>query len=630
MHATGHWLMKKAAIRDKLHRDSNTIDGVSSLIEYPTLYGSCMATNPRKLRGGQLLARSIHQKGVKHVFTLAGGFCNPALEGFMECQTPVVNCPHEQIAGHLADGHARIAREPTVCLVGPEGFANAIPAMMEAWGERSPVIFITGSSTMKRSGAGGFKEIDDVRIAEPICKYSISVTDGNRIPELVDRAWQIATSGYPGPVHLSIPVDIMFSSFDEECETAERPYHRSSITPGSSTLLQHRAWPAPDALAETLELIANARKPILIGGHGVWWSGADKQLEKTALALNIPVFNVPYHQKMLSETSPVYMGLADIHQYAPSKFALQESDVIVMVGGRLDNQMNFGNPPFFPAQAKLVCVNGSFEEIEFNRAADHILLSDPGAFLEALAGLATNSAGKKDNSWIEKNRSKRDEWVETTISSLKETISGGDWQPDEIHPLQLSLDVQAAMQDDDWLVFDGGNTHFWSEIALNIAGRGGLKLGGVMHPGAYSLLGVGVSFALSAKRLHPEKSVVLISGDGAFLSGGLSIEAAFQENLPIVVVVDNNGGLDCISQQQERLFSNGEHFATDFRDIPFHGLFEGMGGYGELVERQQDIKPAVERALASGKPSCINVKARGVISPIVAATSDKRDKASIE
>ncbi len=586
----------------------------------------------KQIRGGQLLARCIHEKGIRHVFTLAGGFCNPALEGFMECQTPVINCPHEQIAGHLADGHARISREPTVCLVGPEGFANAVPSMMEAWGERSPVIFITGSSTMKRSGAGGFKEIDDVRIAEPLCKYSISVSDGNRIPEFVDRAWQIAISGYPGPVHLSIPVDIMFSSFDEDCAARERPFTknaRENIQPHSN-LIPHRAWPEPEALATTLEIIGRAKRPILIGGHGVWWSGAEKLLESAGIKLGIPVFNVPYHQKLLSETSSAYMGLADIHQYAPAKFALQNCDVAVMIGGRLDNQMNFGNPPLFPDSTTLICINGSFEEIEFNRAADHVLLSDPLAFLDALAAIANTTAHTNDQEWLQTNRLKRREWVHESLAALDKTTTGPEWGEEEIHPLQLSLDVQSAMSDGDWLVFDGGNTHFWSEIACNIAGHNGLRLGGVMHPGAYSLLGVGVSFALSAKRLNPQRQVVLISGDGAFLSGGLSIEAAFQESLPIVVVIDNNGGLDCISQQQERLFANGDHFATDFRDIPFHGLFAGMGGYGELVEKRSEILPAVQRALASGKPACINVKARGVISPIVAATSDKRDKASIE
>ena len=580
-------------------------------------------TDDKKVRGGQLLARALHEKGVEHVFTLAGGFCNPALEGFMECQMPVINCPHEQVAGHLADGHARLTRKPTVCLVGPEGFANAVPAMLEAWGERSPVIFVTGSSTLKREGAGGFKEIDDVKIAEPLTKYSISVSDGARIGEFVDRAWKIATSGYPGPVHLSIPVDIMFSSFVEDAGRNERPFKRGAQT-------AQRAWPDPAALAPVLEAIAKAERPILIGGHGVWWSGAEEKLEQAGVALNIPIFNVPYHQKLLSEQSPAYMGLADVHQYWPSKSALHQTDCAIMIGGRLDNQMNFGNPPLFPSTAELICVNGSHEEVDFNRAADQVLLSDPGAFLDALMALKDSGDWSLGTDWMEANRRERDAWVAQMVADLDAETSGDGWGPDEIHPLQLSIDVQSAMSDGDVLVFDGGNTHFWSEIATNIVGHKGLKLSKVLHPGSYSLLGVGVSLALSAKNVDPSKTVVLISGDGAFLSGGLSIEAAFQEKLPIVVVIDNNGGLDCISQQQERLFDSGTHFATDFRDIPFHGMFEGMGGYGELVERRRDIIPAVKRAIASGKPACVNIKARGVISPIVAATSDKRDKASIE
>jgi acetolactate synthase I/II/III large subunit len=580
-------------------------------------------TDKRRIRGGHLLARALHEKGVDHVFTLAGGFCNPALEGFMECQMPVINCPHEQIAGHLADGHTRLTRKPAVCLVGPEGFANAVPAMMEAWGERSPVIFVTGSSTLKRRGSGGFKEIDDVAIAAPLTKHSISITDGTRISEFVDRAWKIATSGYPGAVHLSLPVDIMFSSFDEDAGLEERPFVRTAQR-------APRAWPDPEALGPILDIIAGAKRPMFIGGHGVWWSGAEHKLEATGLALGIPIFNVPYHQKLLGEDSEAYMGLADIHQYQPSKQALEAADVVVMVGGRLDNQMNFGNPPFFPETCRLVCINGSHEELEMNRAADFTLLSDPGAFLDALLALEDAGRWRLGRDWFDQNRTWRAAWVEKTLADLARDTAADSGFGDKIHPLQLALDVQTVMGEKDWLIFDGGNTHFWAEIAVNLAGWKGQKLAGIMHPGTFSLLGVGVSFAVSAKNLHRDSNVVLISGDGAFLSGGLSIEAAFQEGLPITIVVDNNGGLDCISQQQERLFASGKHFATDFRDIPFHTLCEGMGGHGELVERREQLIPALRRAMASGKTAIVNVKAKGVISPIVLATTSKRDKASIE
>ena len=577
----------------------------------------------KKIRGGALVARALRDKGIDNVFTLSGGFCNPALEGFMECQINVINCPHEQIAGHLADGHTRISRKPSVCIVGPEGFANAVPSMMEAWGERSPVIFITGSSSLKRQGAGGFKEIDDVSIAAPLTKYSASITDGNRIREFVDKAYRIATNGYPGAVHLSVPVDIMFSSFADDAGLEERPF-----THQKKPLA--KAWPDPENLNEIFDLAINAKKPVFIGGHGVWWSSAEKKLEQAGFELNIPIFNIPYHQKLLGEEADTYMGLADIHQYPPSKMALNESDLVLMIGARLDNQMNFGNPPLFPKSTKLVCINGSHEEIELNRAADINLLCDPGVFFDKLVELKKNSKWKLNNEWFDKNKKEKKNWIDKTLDDLNKETEEAKREGGKIHPLQLALDVQEVLTENDWLVIDGGNTHFWSEIAINIAGSKGKKLGGILHPGTFSMLGVGVPFAISAKNLNPKSNVVLISGDGAFLSGGLSIEAAFQEKKPIVVVIDNNGGLDCISQQQERLFESGKHFATDFRDIPFHSIFEGFGGHGELVTKREDLGPALKRALESGKTACVNVKAKGVISPIVAAVSDKRDKASIE
>ena len=198
-----------------------------------------------------------------------------------------------------------------------------------------------------------------------------------------------------------------------------------------------------------------------------------------------------------------------------------------------------------------MCINGSHEEVDLNRAADMTLLCDPGAFFDALVSLDDEALAERDSNWFELNCRRRLEWVAKMYADVNAEAASTDFG-DQIHPLHLALDVQEAMQDDDWLVIDGGNTHFWSEIAVNMAGSRGLRLGGVLHPGTFSLLGVGVSFALSAKNLNPKKNVVLISGDGAFLSGGLSIETAFQEGRPIIVVIDNNGGLDCISQQWVR------------------------------------------------------------------------------
>jgi|TARA_B110000503_G_C7146570_1_gene413276 acetolactate synthase I/II/III large subunit len=178
--------------------------------------------------------------------------------------------------------------------------------MLEVGGERSSVIFVTGSSTLKRQGAGGFKEIDDVAIAALLVKYSIQITDGERTSEFVDRAWAAATTGYPGPVHISLPVDIMFSSFNINAGLEERLFSKvDKKVP--------RAWPDPNILLNIVNLIKSSKSPIIIAGHGVWWSKFEKILEKVGDKLSIPIFNIPYHQKLLGEKSNSYMGLADFH-----------------------------------------------------------------------------------------------------------------------------------------------------------------------------------------------------------------------------------------------------------------------------------------------------------------------------
>ena len=178
--------------------------------------------------------------------------------------------------------------------------------------------------------------------------------------------------------------------------------------------------------------------------HGVWWSGSEKKLEEAGSNLNIPIFNIPYHQKLLGEEANAYMGLADIHQYPPSKFALHESDLVLMVGARLDNQMNFGNPPLFPKTTKLVCINGSHEEIELNRAADINLLCDPGVFFDTLNKLKANNKWTLGKDWFDLNREKKQEWVDKTLSDLNKETK----EPEPIGVKMLQLKIDLDVQDD--------------------------------------------------------------------------------------------------------------------------------------------------------------------------------------
>ena len=570
-----------------------------------------------KVRGGMLLAKALAEKQIEMVYTLSGGFINPVLEGLMEYEIPVINLPHEQVAGNMADAWARLNRKPVVCLVGPEGFANAVPAMAEAYFQRSPVIFITGSSTMKRVGRGGFKEIDHNRVAEPITKYTISVTAGERIAEAVDKAYDMAVNGNPGPVHISIPTDLLYSSFEQGEQQGERSFKLSRRE-------VHRPSPNPDDMRKLASIMKDAKKPVIVAGNGVWWSGAEEQLEDVASQIGIPVYNAPYHHKVLDIGSDVSLGIVDIHLNPPSEAALGEADVILVIGCPLDNLLNFGNPPLFPESATLICVNGSSEELADNHVADVRILGDPAAVLSALSQMASSEQIHIGSEWIETNRSRRKEWAEGMDRMLEADVDG------PLHPLRVSRELLKSLNEDDYLVIDGGDTHFWAEIAVNMAASEGKRLRGVLHPGPLSILGVGVPFAVVAKMDRPESRVVLLSGDGAFLAGGLSIEAAFANEVPITVVIDNNRGFGSIMQQQKKLFKNGGSFKTEFRDIPFHKMIEGLGGHGESVEDAGQLTAALERAFASGLPSCVNVKTKSVISPLIEGLADRRVRASIE
>lgn len=572
----------------------------------------------KKVRGGVLLAKTLAEKNIDVVFTLSGGFINPVLEGLMLYGIRVVNAPHEQIAGHLADGWSRVTREPSVCLVGPEGFANAIPAMLEAYGQRSPVVFITGSSTLKRRDQGGFKEVDHVRIAEPLTKYSVLVTDGNRIPDFIDKAFEIATGGNPGPVHLSVPTDILYSSFDDKEVRAERPFDHARRP-------DRRHWPDPEEMRRLTEAVRSAKQPVILAGNGVWWGHAERELAAFAMKCEIPVLVVPYHQPLFGGDCRVYCGLADIHQYPPAEYALQNSDLVLTVGCRLDSMLNFGNPPLIPSQATLICVNGSPDDLADNHAADINILGHPKVVLSQLVTAAETGSWCVTKDWLGANRNARERW----IGSLKDLLRR-EAASRPMHPLSVSVALIEALGADDFLIVDGGDTHYWAEMALNMAEFEGKELRGVFHPGPYSLLGCGVAFGIAAKMRHPDSNVVVLSGDGAFLSSGLSIETSFRENAPITVVIDNNQGLGSIAQQQKRIWESGSSYGTDFRDIPFDGLFKGLGGHGETIEDFALIKEAVSRAFAAGMPACLNVKSKSVISPLVEALTDRRAKASIE
>jgi len=566
-----------------------------------------------KMQGGQILAKAMALKGVKKVFSLCGGFLNPIYDGCLEYGVEVIGTRHEMEAGFMANAWARLHREPAVVIAEPSGFTNYISAVAEAFHSGDPVIYISAASIFHRLDHMGFKEMPQHRIVESFTKYSVMVTSGNRAHEFFDKAYDIASNLPTGPVELSIPINFLFSSYEMG--------GKKTRTFDLSTRKVHRPVPQLRDVALVGDYLGKARKPVVIAGSGVQQSNAEKTLESFSERFQIPYFHSNHLEIRRNDfTQGTYMGLADIHQNPASRVIFEEADVVLCLGAKMDYCLDFGEPPLFNPESTLICVNPTSRELADNHIADHGILGETRTFLEALGENLT--CGNLEAQWCERIRSRREE----DNGKLQADAASND---SPIHPLRAAVDVLRSLGGNDYLVVDGGDAHGWQETALNITSMENKNLKGLLMSGPFAQLGIGVSFATTVKMAEPDARVVLISGDGSFgLNPGLPLEMAIHRNLPIVAVIFNNEAWGMIRNQQRSIWNRT--CATDLRDVPFHELARAMGGYGELVDKAEDLKPALQRAFDSGLPAVLNVKTRDVMSHLTVGLVDRREKSSIE
>ena len=566
----------------------------------------------KKMQGGSILAKAIAHKGINQVFSLCGGFLNPIYDGCLDNGVEVIGARHEMEAGFMGNAWARLHREPAVVIAEPSGFTNYISAVAEAFHSGDPVIYISAGSIFHRLDHQGFKEMAQHRITETFTKYSVRVTSGDRIHEFFDKAYEIASNLPTGPVELSIPINFLFSHYDMGDE--KRSFDLSAKKP-------HRPAPQKEDLELVAEHLREARKPVIVAGSGIYQSHAEKTLEAFSAKFRIPYFHINHlEMRMIDFTQDTYMGLTDIHQNTASRLIFEEADVVLCIGTKMDYCLDFGEPPLFNAESTLICVNPTSRELADNHIADIGILSDSKHFLD---GLQENLVcSKLDPGWCEQIRVKRKD----ENSTLQEAASSSETP---IHPLRAAVEVLNMLGENDYLVVDGGDAHGWQETALNLTSLENNKLKALIMSGPFAQLGIGVSFATATKMANPDSKVALISGDGSFgLNPGLPLETAIYRNTPIVVVVFNNQGWGMIRNQQKSIWNR--HCATDLRDVPFHKLAEAAGGYGELVEKAEDLKPALQRAFDSGLPAVLNVKTQDVMSRLTVGLVDRREKSSIE
>jgi acetolactate synthase-1/2/3 large subunit len=528
--------------------------------------------------GGHLVAAALKAEGVTHLFTLSGGHIAPIYDGCVAAGIRIVDFRHEQAAAHAADGWARVTGRPGVAAVtaGP-GVTDAVTGIANAMYANSPMLVLGGKSPLGELEMGSLQDMDHVALVRSITKWARTCWETRRIGDYVTEAFRHATAGRMGPVFLDIPLDVQFNVWPPGVGVPER------------SRTEARPLGDPDLVGEAVRLLGDAEHPVVFAGAGVRWAGAQEALAALGEALKVPVFLNSLGRGCLSPDHPAFFAAA-------RRFALEKCDLVLALGVDWDFRLGFGRR--LPEAARVIQVDVDASHIGRNRPIDVGIVGDPGRvmgqILDAGAGIA------EEPSWTGEVRDEERRLVEDARQGME-----SDAVP--IHPQRLAREVRDFLERDAVVVGDGGDIVGIAASMIN-ADRPGHWL----DPGPFGCLGVGPSFAMAAKLAKPDVQVLVVYGDGSFGLNAMEYESAIRQRIPFVGVIGNDGAWGQIKVAQEALYGEGNAPAADLsQEAGYERMVEGLGGYGERVTQPSQIRPALERAFASGVPACLNVLVDG-------------------
>ncbi|HEY7541656.1 MAG TPA: thiamine pyrophosphate-binding protein, partial [Methylomirabilota bacterium] len=473
------------------------------------------------LTGGQLVARTLKQGGVGHVFTLCGGHILPIYDGCLSEGIAVIDTRHEQAAAHAGDAYARLTRDIGVAIVVPgPGVTNAVTGVANAYAARSPLLLIGGAAPLALRGLGALQETEQIALLKPITKGAWTVSETRQIPEVLTTAMRTAVSGRPGPVFVEIPVDLLMTTIEDRLAAIPTGYvHRTRATVEAATLGRLEA------------LLASAERPVVMAGGGVYWDDAGKSLAAFAERAGVPVFMNGAGRGALATDHPSAF-------FQTRGWALSHADVVLVLGTPLDFRLGYGRPPTFAADAKVAMIDVDPAELGRNRALELGIAGDIDAILRQLTeGLGAN-LGARSAPWRAELR-----WREGEARAKLVELAATDQAP--ISHYRWAWEVACAVTRDTIVVGDGGDVVNCAAKFVPID-----RMGQWMDPGPLGCLGVGPSFALTAKLLRRDQRVLLVSGDGAFGLNGMELETAVRFKLPFTCVIGNDGGWGQIRSPQ--------------------------------------------------------------------------------
>jgi acetolactate synthase-1/2/3 large subunit len=541
------------------------------------------------LRGADIVARSLAQLGCTRVFTLSGNHIMSIFDAALDAGLDLVHVRHEAAAVHMADAWGRLTGEAGIAMVtGGPGHANAVGALFTALSAESPMVLLSGHAATWELGRGGFQEIRQADMAAPVSKASWTAKTAANLGADLAEAVRIATSGRPGPVHLSLPSDLL----DARVDAGEVTWPQRSERAAS-------AHDLVDAMADAvLAAIAGAARPIIIAGPQLSSVDGRALLAELEAATRAPAVIMESPRGIADATLGAFPDL------------IRSSDLIVLVGKALDFTTKWASGPAFDPNVRLIAIDP--EEALVERAArekgERLLVGCVADVRRAARKLIARAAASpaRDGGWLAQARAALDSrpaaWAHLASQSTGRLHAAEVFRALRPH---IDRDPDAV------LICDGGEFAQWAQSMLPVRRR--------LINGVAGSIGGSLSFALAARMVEPKAPIFVVLGDGTIGFHISEFETAVRRGLPFVAILGNDARWNAESEIQRREYGANRMHGCELLPSRYDQVVAAFGGHGELVERAADLPAAIERALASGKPACVNVMIESVAAPVIRA-----------
>ena len=540
-------------------------------------------------RAAELLVDSLVSAGVRHLFTLSGNQILAVYDAAIGRDIQLIHTRHEAAAVHMADGWGRLTEKPGVALVtaGP-GHCNSLSALYVALMAESPLVLLSGHCPRTKIGKGAFQEIDQVAMAAPVTKAAWIASDPENLTDDITRALAVAQAGRPGPVHLSLPADVLEAAVSAPPQTTSPGSAEESeellMGEGADSQLAGRA----SFVGQALDLLLEAKRPLILAGPAMARPKGWEQVKRLSEKTGIPA---------LPMESPRGVNDPSLHMATNS---LARSDVVFLVGKKLDFSLRFGGAPFSKG-TRFIQVDSDPQPARVELAISH----PPAGVVGDMVRMAENRR------WL------AGDWrseVETALATLPDgwhKLRHSDQRP--LHPLRVCQALQEALDAGGILVSDGGEFGQWAQAGLQAQHR--------LINGPSGAIGSSLPMAMAAKLACPQRQVFVVQGDGTFGYHALEFDTAVRYELPFIAIVGNDARWNAEYQLQIQNYGPDRTVGCDLLLSRYDKVAEALGGYGEFVEEGGELAPALKRAQASGLPACLNVAIEGVQAPSTASNA---------